>query len=228
MKIRYRAYDKELNYIFNGREEAYDGMQYGFGNDDDMVDKLNETFGPQGFFSFLHDDRFDVMPYSGLNDDDGIEIYSGDIVEIQNSNETKTSYRSVVRIGPDGALVDAHPGHKSIGLDGPRQLSAFIDNGVGYQHHLKCRVVGNIYNLKEGDQYEIENNNMVISVTDLDHILGDYIIEESVPPSELFFKGLIDEMDFSGLDTEKLKGVDSVTIELRSWNKESISKILGG
>ena len=52
---------------------------------------------------------------------------------------------------------------------------------------------------------KIENETLYINKIDLDHILGDFEMEEYLgspitPPSELFMEGLENELKFAGLD----------------------------
>jgi hypothetical protein len=65
--------------------------------------------------------------YFICKDDNGETIYMGDIVEVHDPMETKTPYQSKVywnRV--DGAFIDPHPAHKSMGHNSHRFLRGFI------------------------------------------------------------------------------------------------------
>lgn len=95
-------------------------------------------------------DRFILQQYTGLMDDDGREIYEGDIVRLHNTIETKSPYISRVYWTHDGALVDGHPAHLKIGA-GPRyrHLSEYCNYGISEETTCRCQVIGNIYETPE-------------------------------------------------------------------------------
>lgn len=70
-----------------------------------------------------------ICQYTEMDDDDKNEIYPADIVEIRLPWETKTSHKSYVYHTKEGFMVDSHPAHKSLGLNGPRHLVHYIVNG---------------------------------------------------------------------------------------------------
>jgi len=95
-----------------------------------------------------------LLQYTGLQDYEGEDIYDRDIVEIQNTAETKTPYVSIVNLTPYGVLVDGHPLHVKAGIGGSRLLIDYIDYGEVNQYYKKCNKLGNIFEnpelLKEG------------------------------------------------------------------------------
>ena len=106
----------------------------------DYMDKIGKVYR----------DRFEVIPetvgqFTGLFDDSGTEIYDGDIIEIQDSTETTTSYQSPVCITHDGALVKYHPAHVSMGEVGMRKLSSYCDYGYGGKYNVSCKIIGNVH-----------------------------------------------------------------------------------
>ena len=64
---------------------------------------------------------------------------------------------------------------------------------------------------------KIENEILYIDKTDLDHILGEMDLQEylSVPPSELFLKGLEVELQMNGLDDRYFR---DILIENIRWD----------
>ena len=94
-------------------------------------------------------DDIELMQFTGLYDDNGDEIYEGDIVEIRNANETKTSYKSIVKIAHSSVIVSAHPIHIKIDVGCDRLLSEFCNYGDGDIYNVDCKIIGNIYENKE-------------------------------------------------------------------------------
>lgn len=90
-------------------------------------------------------ETYDVMYHFGLWDDNGEPIYNEDIVEIQNLDETKTSYKSRVALTVNGFLVTGHPIHVKMGINSSRNLSEFCNYGDGGKYNVRCKKVGNIY-----------------------------------------------------------------------------------
>lgn len=62
------------------------------------------------------------------NDSFGQRIYPGDTVELFMGIEMRTPWKSKVYWNMlDGAFVDAHPGHRKMGLSVHRSLREFLD-----------------------------------------------------------------------------------------------------
>lgn len=129
---------------------VYDPGQKSMGGKSNMV-YLNsvEQMDDAILFRFKrHLEDYDNLKYmwgTGLRDDAGEEIYDGDIVEVKNEMETKTSHISQVENTIYGARIDAHPSSIGMGLCKHRQLLEYCDYGVGGIYHLTCKIVGNIY-----------------------------------------------------------------------------------
>ncbi len=87
------------------------------------------------------------LQYTGLYDDTGKEIFAGDIVRIQDKNETRAPYISEVYFNPsDGTFVDGHPSHLKAGAGlRYRELSGYCDYGDGGKVGVSCEIIGNIY-----------------------------------------------------------------------------------
>ena len=91
-----------------------------------------------------------VGQYLALFDDNGDEIYQGDIVKVHHKGETYTPYVSEVYFEPHcGAMVKSHPSHIEMGHDQFRHLSGYCDYGVGGNPEVCCEIIGNIHDNPE-------------------------------------------------------------------------------
>lgn len=132
--IKFRVWDKEEK-ILRVLNDSHDSFIF---HNDGHIDYYNLQNGSGG-------DEYIIMPFTGLYDDTGKEIYKGDLVEIQHKKETKTSYISQVTMTYNGVLVEKHPVHVAIGVGGNRLLSDYCDYGNGGIYNVTCKIVGNIY-----------------------------------------------------------------------------------
>lgn len=73
--------------------------------------------------------------YYICNDDLGSKLYVGDIVEIHNDMETKTSHQSKIMWNMlDGAFINSHPVHISMKSSVHRGLRGYLIN----QDYVSC------------------------------------------------------------------------------------------
>ena len=114
---------------------------------DEIMEHINDLywFEENGVHDF-NDNNYEFMQYTGLFDDDGNEIFEGDIVNIHDPFETKTAYKSEVLFTADGVRVWTHPIHRALDVVSPtRLLSHYCDYGHGGKPGKFCKIVGNIY-----------------------------------------------------------------------------------
>ncbi|WP_172418966.1 YopX family protein [Geobacillus subterraneus] len=88
-----------------------------------------------------------LMQFVGLFDDEGREIYEGDIVEVTEYNTPP--HRSVVCFGHSGAWIEGHPLRRQLGLSSAQPLSDYCDYGIGQGETATCKVLGNVFETPE-------------------------------------------------------------------------------
>jgi hypothetical protein len=85
--------------------------------------------------------------YFITKDDFSNSIYAGDLVELYMPHETKTTWISEVYYNPlDGAFVDAHPAHISMGLSSYRPLRNFLNQNTFNSTKGYCKKIKSFYN----------------------------------------------------------------------------------
>jgi uncharacterized phage protein (TIGR01671 family) len=116
-KIKFRAWDKIDNKMF--------AMGYN-----------------EGFWAFIEveSDRYEIMQFTGLHDEQDKEIYEGDIIEIPWKFNPKQPHRKcVVTFNNDNASFTANYKDKN------EIVRFLIDCGQMQADNEKYKVIGNIY-----------------------------------------------------------------------------------
>ena len=142
-EIKFRAWDKEEKFMLQDIQSMYDGSC--------NHKETEERYGWISCFdSFIDNDNYVVMQYTGLTDKNGTEIYEGDILKMHqflfDGNEYEKETIGVIKWGEygwllsqiDGKEVNEYMGYKN--GEGETYLIHFY--GL---HEESFEVIGNIY-----------------------------------------------------------------------------------
>jgi uncharacterized phage protein (TIGR01671 family) len=138
MNLKFKAWDKE-------EKKFYDVVSINFPLGKPSGKDIEVICDDENVTEWRSIKDVELLQFVGLFDDNGEEIYEGYIVEVIDPSETKTSHKSVVRFGYNGAWIDAHPVHKEMGAAYIRKLYDYCDYGIGRGIVARCKIVGNIY-----------------------------------------------------------------------------------
>lgn len=138
-EIKFRAWDKDEEWMVCNVQDAYDGLPYSKENAEHIVDSYDWV---SGFSSFLDSDDFIPMQYTGLIDKNGVEIYEGDILS------GEFYFRGV-------GWYDTGEGNFSINDPVIFEAGKFICRGFDLcDINDEMKVIGNIYDSPEPMEVE--------------------------------------------------------------------------
>jgi uncharacterized phage protein (TIGR01671 family) len=147
-ELKFRIWDKSRNCFSTQKIIKLDGADNNFG--DYHID-LDGTARYMNYDSADLDEDAVIQQYTGMKDEDGTEIYEGDIVEVSNSHKALVRWSSsggcweVAPIGkkyaPGFDIND--PEEDYIDYNGFDEASLAFSGGNGYNGPIK--ILGNIF-----------------------------------------------------------------------------------
>lgn len=139
--IKFRVWHKELKrfltpdeWYLNLNGELYFNELVGGGFGERAMVKCNPKY-------------YEIIQYTGLQDDEGVDICEGDIVDIHIPQETSSRHQSEVKLCYTGVYVCAHPAHTSAGAAKFRHLSHYCKgySETSFNEYASCKIIGNVF-----------------------------------------------------------------------------------
>ena len=140
-EIKFRAWDKAMNWMVYDVQNAYDGM-WSDKNTDEINDHYNYVSTMQ---SFMNEKEFGFMQYTGLKDKNGVEIFEGDIVKFDaRSHYHPEVYAWEYESKGVGVIRFEMGGYVLRGKEESHILESLFGILMNYEE-IELEIIGNIY-----------------------------------------------------------------------------------